>query len=188
MRDINDYKAEIFRRSNERIARRRRTHKRVLAISLSFCFVIAAGFVIYFSDIQPKGTDLPLTDNAGSSGTAFTSVQITYTANGALSEKSISDIQQITKLYCTILELYNEDLLVSGTGGIKTGENNSGNNGSQEETNEQSEITIEFILPNGEKSVFVLNNNSLFDKQSLRRKYLSPEQLEEFLALTEFSE
>ena len=52
MRDLNEYKTEIFRRSEEKIKERRRTHNRTLAFCVPLCLVFAAGAFAKLPDIS----------------------------------------------------------------------------------------------------------------------------------------
>ena len=52
MRDLSDYKAEIFRRSDERIKERKKTRNRVLAFCVPLCLVFVAVAFAKLPDIS----------------------------------------------------------------------------------------------------------------------------------------
>lgn len=54
MRDLNEYKNEIFRRSNERIARRRRLTRQWIGIGVSLCLCLIIGSVLFLPKLFLK--------------------------------------------------------------------------------------------------------------------------------------
>lgn len=62
MKGLNEYKAEIFRRSESRIKERRRNRNRVLAVCIPLCLILvlipAAVLPAFTADNSPEGTPL----------------------------------------------------------------------------------------------------------------------------------
>ena len=63
MRDLNDYKAEIFRRSEEKIKERKKIYNRALAFCVPLCFVFAA---IAFAELPDISASDISTENVSS--------------------------------------------------------------------------------------------------------------------------
>lgn len=102
MRNFDERKAEIFRRSENRIKERRRNRNRILALCVPLCLCIAILSVIYLPDmmISPDKSNTAEDMNmAGgvenSSGFVYTSFEITSTKTA----KSDTDKQNIENIY-----------------------------------------------------------------------------------------
>lgn len=57
MRELNECTAEVFRRSEKRIKKRRRTRKRVLAVCIPLCLIFTLSSVVILPAMMPVGID-----------------------------------------------------------------------------------------------------------------------------------
>lgn len=112
MRNFDERKAEIFRRSENRIKERKRNRNRILALCVPLCLCIAILSVIYLPDmmISPDKSNTAEDMNmAGgvenSSGFIYTSFEITSTKVA----KSDTDKQNIENIYNIIQSAFTDN-------------------------------------------------------------------------------
>ncbi len=110
MRNLEDCKAEVFRRSEERIKERKRTRNRVLTCCIPLCLLLVAGGLYIRPLLEPVDERMAGTaEDAGvsdrelgglSSGTtvAFTSVTITNQTENEAVSRSVADAKEVEEL------------------------------------------------------------------------------------------
>ena len=69
MRELNECKAEVFRRSDNRIKERRRKFNRVLALCVPLCLILTIFSITILPAMMPAGKDMA-PDADGRSGNA----------------------------------------------------------------------------------------------------------------------
>ncbi len=74
MRDLNEYKAEIFRRSEEKIKERKRNRNRALAFCIPLCLVFAAVAFAKLPDIS--ASDISTENVSSDSNASFSQIVI----------------------------------------------------------------------------------------------------------------
>ncbi len=112
MRNLEDCKAEVFRRSKERIKERKRTRNRVLVCCIPLCLLLVAGGLYIRPLLEPvdelgginaEDTAIPDRELGGiSSGTttAFVSVEIIDGTEDAEVSRNITNAEIVGKLCC----------------------------------------------------------------------------------------
>ena len=194
MRELNECKAEIFRRSEERIKHRKAVRSRILTACIPLCVILTFWSVFILPAMMPAGKEGAQENNNPGNNTdapdSFISAEIAYSEDGVLIRKSLSENEQITSLYCSILDLFNEAAIsASGIDGVKNeNSNGSGNTSQGSNSVERNNIVITFVSSMGQRSVFTLNDNVLYDNLNKRKILLSQKQAEEFIALAESTE
>lgn len=196
MRDLHECRAEVFRRSNIRIAKRRKYRKRILAccVPLFVCIAVLCVAVLPVTrqvskDSAPDRHEmLPGDSNAMGNGSY---IQVEISA-GDCSDQSqiITDIAQVTQILNTIQALYSSKENVPETGDDLTMETvpfqdycdnvlgaTSGN-----------VSTITFTTEYADETVYTLAGNVLTSEATGQERILNDEQLAELhlvLGLTE---
>ena len=186
MRDLNECKAEIFRRSQNRIAARRRARMRIVILCLPICLGLSILSVSSISKVlsNSSGTNaMEIAPDAGVGGiSGFSSVQI---FKAGISVQNITVSEKASAIYEAVMELYSStktgasdnhsDILIN---------ENKGENTPDEYHGSCNEYEFHFTSVNGAEIRFVLNNNELYDVNNGRKLYLTENQLRILLDLT----
>ena len=113
MRNIEECKAEVFRRSEERIKERKRTWNRVLACCIPLCLLLVAGGLYIRPLLEPMDeigefkagdTGIPdrvlggLDDGFTGSTLSYTSVKITDKTGAAEVSRQVTDAKKVGEL------------------------------------------------------------------------------------------
>ncbi len=193
MRNFEERKAEVFRRSENRIKERKRNRNRLLAICIPLCLILTVWSVTILPAMLPAGIDNAEQENAfdGVLGNteSFESVVIMGSNKLGSQTETITDSDRVTAIHCAILDLYNA--VNAGTsvedsdtqkGELKDEDLATGNSSAK------VEYTICFTTVDGSEIRFVLNNNELRNENNDNRIQLSQEQLKEFLEFLELTD
>lgn len=164
MRSLNECRDEIFRRSEERIAKRRRIRNFIFASGAALCLTVAICSVVIGSSIYNKG-NLNLQSGAvpsaeSKSQFSIVMVEIQNNKDSLKGYRSIADKNEAASIYSAILDLYHENAVVKS-------EDVDGDN-----------ISIKFTAENGQKEIYILQGNKLYGINSKSMIYLTDNQLE----------
>ncbi len=122
MRNLEDCKAEIFRRSEERIKERKRTRKRVLACGIPLCLLLVAGGLYLrplFEPVDHMGetnagpTSVPervlggLNIELYSYAVEYVSVTLMQETDGTAVSKKLTDTEALVDLYGCMAKYFN---------------------------------------------------------------------------------
>lgn len=203
MRNFDERKAEIFRRSENRIKERKRNRNRILALCVPLCLCIAILSVIYLPDmmISPDKSNTAGDMNmAGgvenSSGFVYTSFEITSTKTA----KSDTDKQNIENIYNIIQSAftvndYSDDVeqetttdrsefpqeqkpsTQKGESTLKGEDNYS--TGLVESFSKGVAYTLTFTADNGQKIVYTLCDNILTNETTNESVTVTEDQLKD---------
>lgn len=181
MRNFDERKKEIFKRSNERIAKRKKTQKMLsLCIPLALC--VTALSVIFIPKIAL------LNDKCASPEYIYTTSDVAYTSlevkNNALFltySKDYKNQADIDRIYKEIASHFadndcsgTEDLTDKGTEPKKE---NFNNDGYTQDTSKSLSYTITFSSPNGEMLIYTLDGNKLTNNTTNQKVVLTDTQL-----------
>ena len=101
MRDLNECKAEVFRRSENRIKQRKRRRNRVLSLCIPLCLVVGA--LLLLPELAPnrKGTESNKVQDETSASIVctYTRVEILNAGQELIEEKTVTDKVEVTKLF-----------------------------------------------------------------------------------------
>lgn len=172
MRELNECKAEIFRRSEKRIKERKRKRNRLIAFCVPLCICLAvistsinfgmmgakSGDSETFAGREEKSTDI----------SNFIKVEISNRDQSAENYKIITDSDKIN----SILILLDSDADENGSA-VNPEDNSSGD----------FDYLITFTDRNGYEAVYKIKGNILFDVNSNNQKHISDEQLTELITI-----
>lgn len=180
MRNLEDCKAEVFRRSEERIKERKRTRNRVLACCIPLCLLLVAGGLYIRPLLEPVDESMKSGDTSMisdrelgglSSGTtvAFTSVTITsQTENGEVS-RSVADANAVGELRGFLAMYFDmsgttvKEEMADGADGDTIRDELKNKYGLEESP---ADYRIVFQRSTGEESIFRLLENNLYNENN----------------------
>ena len=176
MRELNECKAEVFRRSENRIRERRKMRNCVLAWCVPFVLCISVCSVMIWAAMMPgdKSNETIGESIDESYVCSYTEVVI-QNANSTYGDfQRVTDKAEVTRLFEAIYSLYDGDCLVSDA----NEEFKSGSESIKNE-NENTSYIISFITEDGSETVYTLNNNYLLDANKGVEIILDDAQLSE---------
>lgn len=198
MRNFSERRAEIFRRSENRIKARKRNRNRILACCIPLCLCIAILSVIYLPDMMissDKSNNAEDMNMAGGveneSGFIYTSLEITsnVTAKNDTDKENIENIYNIIQSAFTVED--DEETATNidefpqtqkpesqkGESATK-GEDNYSTNTSQS-FGEGVVYTFTFTADNGQKTVYTLCDDILTNETTNESVTVTEDQLNE---------
>lgn len=197
MKEISEYTAEVFRRSEKRIRERRKKRRRILTVCITFCLIAAVCSVTVIpemltvsdsesagnADNSAGGDDILYGAPDGSFTQGFVSVDIKGTGENAPYQSSITDIADANNVFeqiCEILVPYETvNDITENSDGTVTG-------GIPKEQSTGYIITLK--ADDGTTRIFTLRDNCLYDAKMRVEITLSDKQtadLKSSLKLTE---
>lgn len=196
MRDLNEYKAEIFRRSEERIKQRKKKRRVILSLCASLCLVFVIGCTALPYVIGPTADGIPeIRDDADGASVIEDEVQSYICVDvsggeGKQKQLRISEPERITALSESIRSAYADRYLYYDI--TERAESVPDCEWSEEQKNEGYAVsetyTIVFTAPDGYKKTLVLEGNTLTDSETDMSVELKEErlaELKELLGLTD---
>ncbi len=185
MRNFGEIKAEVLRRSEDRIKERKRKRKRVITFCVPLCVVLAVCSLTVFpllSDTN-KGNAQPenKSENMADSDVGFVSVEI----SGYNVYEKITDIDKINQIYSAFTDLhYNMKPGASDTdAALKDETIDFGNSSAEDDSGEKSGLKIYFKTSGGDEIQFVMTYGQLYNTDSGVKTYLSEKRTRELLEL-----
>jgi hypothetical protein len=181
MRNFDERKKEIFKRSNERIAKRRKAQK-----TLSLCIPLALCVTVLSVIVVPKIALLNDKNSAHdyiytTSDVAYTSLEIKNNAIFSTFSKNYKNQADIDKAYKIIAShfadndcLGTEDFADKDTEPKKE---NFNSGGYTQDTSKSLSYTITFSSPNGEVLIYTLDKNTIVNNKTGQKITLSDDQL-----------
>ena len=181
MRNFEERKAEIFRRSEERINERRKNRRRIVACCVPLCLCIAVLTAIY---IPKKNEKSGSTNNYGYSQPAeefpYTSLELVGNNTELSNSADIKDIYEI------INSAFETDSALSDQSDGKGIVNGSNKSKSQRDVYDTNALyTFKFSSSDGKQAVYTLSNNTLTNETTKTAVVISDEQLEKLYEIIE---
>jgi len=184
MRELNECKAEVFRRSERRIKERRRVQKRIFTLCIPICLVVVLCSVMILPETVSKGNrgsgnkvdgGVLKENSAGSIVCSYTLVEIQWTEE--LSEHNtqhymkVTDKVEVTKIFCAIHSLFSsvDDPEKNAEGSIY-GNQQIGSTGKPEK------YKVIFSTAEGYQTVYNLYDNKIFNVSTGEKMILTDEQ------------
>ncbi len=179
MRDLSDYKAEIFHRSEEKIKERKRNRNRALALCIPLCLVFAAVAFAKLPDIPFSNvSDESVSSN---SDAIFVQVEVQNTDDKLQSSIVKVDATEISDIYLAI-----QSVLETDAEGSRVMDDFSYTQDAQTSENKvvqdslslfsSSEYEIIFTTVGGETFSYTLDGNKLTDNATNEKVTLSSKQ------------
>ena len=185
MRDLNECKAEVFRRSERRIQARRKARNRILACCVPLCLAVAVWSVTILSTMLQANKSSNLAadgaveeNSAGSHTCSYTEVVIRNADSTNGDTQRITDKVEITRIFEAVFVLDGSVGVGSATG-VLPPEAILGDTGGQQ-TDHTSRLTgyiITFITEDGTERVYTLNKNELRNISENTKTVLSDAQV-----------
>lgn len=196
MRNLEDCKAEVFRRSEERIKERKRKRNRVLACCIPLCLLLVAGGMYIRPLLEPVDESMKWGDTSkisdwklgGLDGTSFgcvakySSVMITEgTGSAAVSgtvtvEENVEELCGFMAMYFDMSGTTVKEEMADGTDGTSTGNPLFGiadGDTIRDELKDKygleeppADYTLVFRKATGEEAVFRLHENHLYNEEN----------------------
>ena len=196
MRNLEDCKAEVFRRSEERIKERKRKRNRVLACCIPLCLLLVAGGLYIRPLLEPVDESMKWGDTSkisdrelgGLDGTSFgcvakySSVMITEGTGSMAVSGTVTDTENVEELRSFLATYFDmsgttvKEEMADGTDGTSTGNPLFGiadGDTIREELEEKygleeplADYTLVFRMSTGEEAVFRLHENHLYNEEN----------------------
>ena len=202
MRNFDERKAEIFRRSENRIKERKRNRNRILALCVPLCLCIAILSVIYLPDMMISSDKSNTAEDMnmaggfnGTSGFIYTSLDITDYNGLSDYTKKETDKVNIENIYNIIQSAFADEddketiemqdklpETQKGEGATK-GDANGENHSSSHPSGTSYFLT--FYTEDGKQIIYVLYENNLTNNATNESVILSKEQLSKLLKIIE---
>lgn len=210
MRNFEERKAEIFRRSENRIKKRKRNRNRILALLIPLCLIVTVWWVTRLPSMLSFGTKKSQNEDivniyneteeetgAVNTGSRHSFVSVDVRGTGANAEHhseftDTSDVDDVFDRIYNILIPYESHRDIVGdfddeSTGVMSGNSSEQNKTSLNNTKSSSYI-ITMTTASGYKRIFKLTDNKLYDSQLGIEINLNNEQinaLKSALGLTE---
>lgn len=210
MRNFEERKAEVFRRSENRIKKRKRNRNRILALLIPLCLIVTVWSVTVLPSMFSFGTknsqnedtvnifnETEEANEVGNSGAGHSFVLIDVKGTGAKAEHhstitDTADVDNVFEQIYNILIPYESHRDIVGdfadeSTGVMSGNSSEQNKSSQNNTKSSSYIITMTTTPGSER-IFKLTDNKLYDSQLGIEINLNSEQingLKSALGLTE---
>ena len=210
MKNFEERKAEIFRRSENRIKKRKRNRNRILALLIPLCLIVTVWWVTRLPSMLSFGTKKSQNEDivniyneteeetgAVNSGSRHSFVSVDVRGTGANAEHhseftDTSDVDDVFDRIYNILIPYEPHRDIVGdfddkSTGVMRGNSSEQNKTSLNNTKSSSYI-ITMTTASGYKRIFKLTDNKLYDSQPGIEINLNNEQinaLKSALGLTE---
>lgn len=210
MKNFEERKAEVFRRSENRIKKRKRNRNRILALFIPLCLIVTVWSVTRLPSMFSFGTKKSPNEDivniyneteeetgAVNSGSRHSFVSVDVRGTGANAEHhseftDTSDVDDVFERIYNILIPYESHRDIVGdfddeSTGVMSGNSSEQNKTSQNDTKSSSYI-ITMTTASGYKRIFTLTDNKLYDSQLGIEINLNNEQinaLKSSLGLTE---
>ena len=210
MRNFEERKAEVFRRSENRIKKRKRNRNRILALFIPLCLIVTVWSVTILPSIFSFGTkkshnedivniynETEESTGAVNTGSRHSFVSVDVRGTGANAEHhseftDTSDVENVFERIYNILIPYESHRDIVGDFDDKSKGVMSGNSSEQNKTSlnntKSSSYIITMTTASGYKRIFKLTDNKLYDSQLGIEINLNNEQinaLKSSLGLTE---
>ncbi len=187
MKDLSVYKAEIFRRSSERIRARRSARNRALAFCIPVFLIVGIWSVMILPAMMPAGSEdlFPEGDIFKESmGTAvpYDSVKIELLEQEDTFYQ-YSDVSNVKKLYSLIDSFFFSDAVKDESNEEKQ-ESAEGTSPDDEatDTNKELQCRIVFTSHDGKEKSYLLYSNTLTDELTGNKEILTESELKELKA------
>ncbi len=180
MRSFEERKAEIFKRSEIRIVKRKKGQKILtLCIPLVLCVsLLSVIFIPKISLFGDKSSDFGYTNL---SDVAYTSLEVTNNTTIKTNSKNYSNQTDIDNAYKVIVSFFSDnDCLPSEDNKYKNPEASAddfSNNNYSQDSSKSATYTITFSSKNGSVLIYVLDGNTLTNNTTKEKANLTDTQL-----------
>ena len=188
MRNFEERKAEVFRRSEKRIKERKRNRIRILAMCIPICLVITVWSIVILPAMFPanksnnsagEGMDIM----GGVDGTEAAFVRVEVVSTGTVTQSSIQkdDVNEVAQIYYSVQSSF----VNSGGGNKESAKEEAEDDVLTEEnkdylqsgtTNLSSGYRIIFTTENGAQTTYLLTGDKLVNEATKQETILTEDQ------------
>ena len=188
MRNFEERKAEVFRRSENRIKERKRNRNRILAFCIPLCLIVTVWSIMILPAIMPANKS---DNNAGEGmdimgsvdGTDIAFVRVEVMSSGTATQSTIlkDDADEVAQIYYTVQSSF----VSSGEGNKESANDKAEDDALTEEnkdysqsgtTNLSSRFRIIFTTENGAQTVYSLSGDKLINETTKQETILTKDQ------------
>ena len=188
MRNFEERKAEVFRRSENRIKERKRNRNRILALCIPLCLIVTVWSIMILPAIMPAnksdnnaGEGMDIMGSVDGTDTAFVRVEIMSIGTATQSTILKDDADEVAQIYYTV-----QSSFVNSGGGNKESANDKAEDDALTEenkdysqsgtTNLSSRFRIIFTTENGAQTVYSLSGDKLINETTKQETILTKDQ------------
>lgn len=194
MRDMKECQAEVFRRSEKRIKDRKKTEKRLLALSIPLCLVLLVSAITVLPEMFSTKDKNTAPESAMGAAGSIDGSNFTYLQAEIISAESVtqpilkSDMDEVAQLYDALQAAFAR----GGKENTKTESNGSSLSETREENNGYTQsgggekytgYQIVFTAQNGTEVVYSLEEDRLINETTKEKVALTQEQYFDLLRL-----
>ena len=187
MRSFEERKAEVFRRSENRIKERKRNRNRILAMCIPICLVITVWSIMILPAMMPAnksnnsaGEGMDIMGGVDGTEAAFVRVEVMSTGTATQSAILKDDADKVAQIYHTV-----QSSFVNSGGDNKESVKDMEDDGLMEDnkdflksgtTNLSSEFRIIFTTENGSQTIYSLSGYKLINETMKQETLLTADQ------------
>ena len=188
MRSFEERKAEVFRRSENRIKERKRNRNRILAMCIPICLVITVWSIMILPAMMPAnksnnsaGEGMDIMGGVDGTEAAFVRVEVMSTGTATQSAILKDDADKVAQIYHTM-----QSSFVNSSGGNKESVNDKAEDDALTEenkdysqsgtTNLSSGFRIIFTTENGVQTIYSLSGDKLINETTKQETILTEDQ------------
>ena len=188
MRNFEERKAEVFRRSENRIKERKRNRNRILAFCIPLCLIVTVWSIMILPAMMPASKS---NNNAGEGmdimgsvdGTAAAYVRVEVMSTGTATQSAIlkDDADEVAQIYYTVQSSF----VNSGGGNKESAREEAEDDALTDEnkdysqsgtTNLSSGFRIIFSTENGAQTIYSLSGDKLINETTKQETILADDQ------------
>ena len=187
MRNFEERKAEVFRRSENRIKERKRNRNRILAFCIPLCLIVTVWSIMILPAMMPAsksdnnaGESMDIMGGVDGTDTAFVRVEVMSFGTATQSTILKDDADEVAQIYYTV-----QSSLVNSGGGNKESVNEEAEDDALTEnkdysqsgtTNLSSGFRIIFTTENDTQTIYSLSGNKLINETTRQETTLTEDQ------------
>ena len=187
MKNFEERKAEVFRRSENRIKERKRNRNRILALCIPLCLILTVWSVMILPAMLPAKMDNAAEENIEFNGSMndtdgaegkhiYLSVEVKGNNSDFYAE--ITDASSVTGVYENVfLAFEDQDAGNDMSGVIQESTSDDDSKESANNSKDSHSYTITMNAADGSNRIYLLDNNMLKDVTFNRTTILNDEQL-----------
>ena len=187
MKNFEERKAEVFRRSENRIKERKRNRNRILALCIPLCLILTVWSVMILPAMLPAKMDNAAEENIEFNGSMndtdgaegkhiYLSVEVKGNNSDFYAE--ITDASSVTGVYENVfLAFEDQDAGNDMSGVIQESTSDDESKESANNSKDSHSYTITMNAADGSNRIYLLDNNMLKDVTFNRTTILNDEQL-----------
>ena len=188
MRNFEERKAEVFRRSEKRIKERKRNRNRILAMCIPLCLVITVWSIMILPAMLPAnksnniaGEGMDIMGGVDGTEAAFVRVEVVSTGTATQSSIQKDDVNEVAQIYYSVQSSFvnygggnKESAKEEAEDDVLTEENKDYSQSGT--TNLSSGYRIIFTTENGAQTTYLLTGDKLVNEATKQETILTEDQ------------